>query len=273
VAADGARLRLLPHGGHVTSWAPAGGDERLWLSRATGCGPGVAVRGGVPVVWPQFSGRGPLPKHGFARDRAWSLVSAAVGADGAAEATLVLGPDGGTRALWPHEFALSLLVRASGDALVIALGVANAGTSAFSFTAALHAYLAVPDPDTARIEGVGGHRAEDNADGGRERHLPPGPLRPAGPVDLAVRAARGPVRLVTPGRPDLEIDREGLPDLVVWNPGRGLAPGDVHPGGESEFVCVEPAVLDAVTLEPGQKWHSRAEFRQSGASAGNRMNP
>jgi hypothetical protein len=72
-AADGAQLTACAHGGHVLGWTPAGGRPRLWLSPTARCGPGLAIRGGIPVIFPQFAGRGPLPKHGFARDRAWRV--------------------------------------------------------------------------------------------------------------------------------------------------------------------------------------------------------
>ncbi|MCB2000494.1 MAG: D-hexose-6-phosphate mutarotase, partial [Rhodoferax sp.] len=74
-AADGARVLVTLHGGHVVSWVPAGGHgEQLYLSPRSGFGQRQAIRGGVPVVFPQFSDRGPLPRHGFVRNRAWQLL-------------------------------------------------------------------------------------------------------------------------------------------------------------------------------------------------------
>ena len=66
-----ARATVLPYGAHVTSWITADGDERLYLSGRTAYRAGAAIRGGVPVIFPQFSDVGPLPRHGFARTRAW----------------------------------------------------------------------------------------------------------------------------------------------------------------------------------------------------------
>ena len=66
-APDGARAEITPYGAHVTSWVTPDGRERLFLSRATSFSPGSAIRGGVPVVFPQFARRGPLRPHGFAR--------------------------------------------------------------------------------------------------------------------------------------------------------------------------------------------------------------
>ena len=68
-APDGARATVLLHGGHVVSWVPAGADEQLYLSPKSSFAPGSAIRGGVPVIFPQFNTRGPLQRHGFARNK------------------------------------------------------------------------------------------------------------------------------------------------------------------------------------------------------------
>ena len=69
---SGASAEVYPHSAHVTSWIPAGGTEALFVSRAAHFQPGTAIRGGVPVIFPQFATFGPLPKHGFARLERWS---------------------------------------------------------------------------------------------------------------------------------------------------------------------------------------------------------
>ena len=71
---DGAQATVLLHGGHLVSWKPAGGEEQLYLSPTAVAGQGQAIRGGVPVIFPQFEQRGPdvsLPRHGLARTRTW----------------------------------------------------------------------------------------------------------------------------------------------------------------------------------------------------------
>ena len=173
-APDGARLAARRHGGQVVSWTPAGGRERLWLSPLARCGPGEAIRGGIPVIFPQFAGRGPLPKHGLARDREWRPASP----PGAGAWRAVLGDDDATREIWPHAFELMLTATAAGNRLDTELAVRNSGDAPFTFTAALHGYLALGDPG-ATVHGVGGLAAEDN-EGGRPVTVEPGSLaRPA----------------------------------------------------------------------------------------------
>ena len=63
-------LLVALHGGHVLSWV-ALGAEQLYLSPRSLLDGRAAIRGGVPVCFPQFNERGPLPKHGFARNLPW----------------------------------------------------------------------------------------------------------------------------------------------------------------------------------------------------------
>ena len=250
-APDGARLAARRHGGHVVGWTPAGGRERLWLSPLTRCGPGEAIRGGIPVIFPQFAGRGPLPKHGLARDREWRVAPAPEAGSWRA----VLGDDEATRAIWPHAFELTLTATAAGDRLDTELSVHNPGDGPFTFTAALHGYLALGDP-AATVHGLGGHVAEDNAADGRLVPVPPGPLVATDVRDLAVRDATEPVTLLDPDLGPLVLTADGFADRVIWNPGPD-APGDVPPGGAAGFVCVEAAQLAPVTLAPGATWIGR----------------
>lgn len=270
-ADDGARLVACAHGGQLLSWLPAGEErDRLWVSPLARCGPGQAIRGGVPVVFPQFAGRGPLPKHGIARDRTWELDT---GSDGAPVARVAgrLRDDVSTRRVWPQSFTASLVAEAAGAELTITLQIRNdaaAGTDAFTFTTALHAYLSADAP-RARVTGLADLVAEDNAAGGATVRTPADPLPLHGPVDLAVRSARGPVRLDDGlgGQLALRCDGpaephpdDGFDSLVVWNPGADHGLADVPPGGSRHFVCMEPARLTPVRLEPQHVWRGTARL-------------
>ncbi len=264
--ADGARLVACTHGGQVLGWTPAGGSDRLWTSPLARCGPGEAIRGGIPVVFPQFSDRGPLPKHGVVRDRAWRLVSSRdrpedSAHEGPARLVVRMTDDDRTRGVWPHGFTLTLTVEAVADTLDVTLGVANTGPEPWSFAAALHAYLATSDAARATVTGLGGRRAEDNAAGRGPVTLPADPLTALGPRDVAVPDVAGPVILDDPVLGRLVVEAEGFTDRVLWNPGPGHGLGDVPPSGETSFVCVEPAVLTPVTLPTGGRWQGRLHLR------------
>jgi glucose-6-phosphate 1-epimerase len=273
-AADGARLVACAHGGQVLGWTPASdGRDRLWLSPLARCGPGAAIRGGIPVVFPQFAGRGPLPKHGLARDRTWELDHGTEGAP-VARVTGRLTDDEQTRAIWPHRFTLTMIAEAVGNLLTISLQARNdapVGGAAFTLTAALHSYLAV-DAASARLEGMSGYRAQDNAAGGAELLLPDAPLAALGPRDLAVPGARWPVRLVDSDGSAVQVScapadgppvggpDDGFDSLVIWNPGDEHGLPDAPPDAARRFLCVEPARLSPVTVAPQGVWRGTARL-------------
>jgi glucose-6-phosphate 1-epimerase len=256
-ATDGAQLVACAHGGHIVGWTPAGGQPRLWLSPTAECGPGLAIRGGVPVIFPQFAGRGPLPKHGLARNRPWQVLPAEqlpTTPDGVSwQARLT--DDDETRAIWPPQFELTLLARAAADTLEITLTVRNTGDQAWSFSAALHSYLALGDPQTT-IHGLGGCAAERNDAGGQQVRLgsPGDVLLATASRDIAVMGADQTLELADGVLGPLAVSAKGFPDRVVWNPGPGHGLSDVPEGAEAEFVCIEPAALTPVLLAPGNSW-------------------
>src|SRR5579862_9781304 len=90
-SADGATAEIHRHGAHVTSWRPAPGtDERLFLSATSEFRDGAPIRGGIPVIFPQFATEGSLPRHGFARTSQWTCESVTEDSDGYAAATFSL---------------------------------------------------------------------------------------------------------------------------------------------------------------------------------------
>lgn len=103
VAPDGARVEVYHYGAHVVSWVPTDGQERLFLSRASAIRAGAPIRGGVPVVFPQFGTLGPLPLHGLVRLMPWALAAAEAVGQGAI-ATFRLSDTAESRRQWDHAF-------------------------------------------------------------------------------------------------------------------------------------------------------------------------
>jgi glucose-6-phosphate 1-epimerase len=254
-ASDGARAEIYLHGAQVTAWVPAGEpDSRLFLSQSADFSPASAIRGGVPVIFPQFSNFGPLQSHGFARRIPWALSGSAAAAT--ASAFFELRDDEATRALWPHAFQAVLVVTVGGPALSVALTVSNPGVEPLSFTCALHTYLHIADIHATRIEGLGGSAYLDSSAGRVQRTQPEGALAFTGEVDRIYPAAPDALVVVESDR-RLRIERPGFPDVVVWNPweARGAGLSDLEPEGYRHMLCIEPAViLQPVTLAPGQSW-------------------
>ncbi|KKW68925.1 hypothetical protein AAV94_02730 [Lampropedia cohaerens] len=256
VGPAGDRATVLMHGGQLVSWRTGDGAEHLYLSSRAQLDGQNAVRGGVPVCFPQFSQRGPLMHHGFARNLPWRL-KAHVLAD-SQQLVLQLADGPVSRAFWPHAFDLELTVQLAPDQLRMALQVENVDTASWSFTAALHTYLAVDDIFQARLCGLRGARfwdAVSNVHGQAQAE----PLVSTH-IDCVYQSGGQPLVLANshaahPHR-QLAIEQSSsCPQTVVWNPGPDRAADDLPPEGWQRMLCVEAACVDqAVVLAPGECW-------------------
>lgn len=255
-APDGGRAEVYLHGAHVTSWIPAGGSECLFLSSSSEFRPGAAIRGGAPVIFPQFGTSGPLPKHGFARNLLWDLEGV-YPQPGSVIAKLTLRESDSTRRIWDTLFALTLTIELGGPRLSLRMEILNPGEAPFSFTGALHTYLCVDDISTVTLEGLGGRPFIDtvggaNRDGFQREAL----LYFDGETDRIYPEAPSSL-LLRDSAHQVEISAQGFPDCVVWNPGPvlGAKLADLETQGYRRFVCVEAALaVQPVALAPDQSW-------------------
>jgi glucose-6-phosphate 1-epimerase len=255
VADDGAAAEIYLHGAHVAAWRTAGAD-RLFLSATSKFEPGVPIRGGVPVCFPQFANQGPLPMHGLVRTVAWQVDQVGLRADGAAQAVLRLEASATTNASWPHAFALDYTVTVHGRVLSLALCVSNTGNEPLSFTGALHTYLRVGDIRATQVQGLQGVHYRDKFLGTDDVVENAAALAIDRPLDRVYYAAPANLTVVEPGR-STAIRAEGFPDTVVWNPGpeRAAAFADLEPGGWERMLCVEAAAARTpVLVEAGARW-------------------
>ncbi len=259
-SSDGARATILLHGGHLVSWIPAGGQEQLYVSPTSQYGEGQAVRGGVPVIFPQFSTRGTLPRHGLVRTRGWQHVETPSHGHHA-QAVLRFAADDATRALWPHEFEAEITVSITGQQLDIEFAATNTGDAPFEFTVALHTYLRTNDVLKAQLEGLQGVKYEDNTTGQWQQQW--GDVtQVVGEIDRLYHDAPAQLVLREMGR-KLAIAHADFTDVVVWNPGpQKAAQMNDLPGADwDKMICVEAArVIEPVTLEPGDEWAGMQTF-------------
>jgi glucose-6-phosphate 1-epimerase len=247
----GSRAEVFLHGAHVTSWIPSDGRERLFLSETAEFAPGKAIRGGIPVIFPQFAGEGPLPKHGFARTLPWEALEC-----DAYCARLRLVDGETTWAIWPHAFAAELKVELEQDQLRVSLEITNSGQTPITFTSALHSYLRVEDITRVTVGDLKGLRLRDSAQENTEGVETESEIRFAGEVDRIYFDAPSQVQMKE-DETTLRIQSQGFPDTVIWNPGHtvGAKLRDLEPEGYRRFVCVETAVIGKpVTLKPEEHW-------------------
>lgn len=213
---------------------------------------GLAIRGGIPVIFPQFGARGSGIRHGFARLRDWLPHPPRTGVS---QVCLRLHEDNESLRIWPHRFEAGLEVRLLDDALSVSLTILNCGNEDFEFSAALHTYLRVADVGRATILGLGGHRYLDETRSG-EQQIQGQALEIHGQVDRVYPDGPNSVILMD-GDDAIRIHSEGFTDTVIWNPGGELAATmpDLGPGNHTHFVCVEAAVVARpIHLAPGATW-------------------
>jgi glucose-6-phosphate 1-epimerase len=245
-------------GAHVLSWVSQG-RERLYLSPNNLWDGKSAIRGGVPVCFPQFNQRGTLPKHGFARNMAWTAGEVVANGDAAhIDFTLSTNPD--TLAIWQQAFVAVLHVAMTPSQLTLTLTVNNTeAQNELRFTGALHTYLAVDDIDLSELRGLGGrsewdavadvHGLADEAlyfDGEFDRVYSWGESASSNPLHLQ------------DGTSTLKIEQSpSWANSVVWNPGEGkcAALADMPAHGFARMLCVEAAqVFEPISISAGGQW-------------------
>lgn len=251
--ANGDSVWVALQGAHVVSWRAAG-RERLYLSPRNRWDGHTAVRGGVPVCFPQFNQRGSLPKHGFARNFAWT-VGPSVAQDDRVEQDFLLASSPSTQAFWPQQFEATVRVVLTPGALTVTLLVHNTDHKPLEFSGALHTYLAVDRIEQVRLTGLQGQAEWDAVS---DRHASAAAeLQFDGEFDRVYDAALSPLHLHD-GASRLEVSQSASwAHSVVWNPGREkcAAMADLPSEGYAHFVCVEAAqVMSPITLPAAGSW-------------------
>ncbi|MBS1159363.1 MAG: Aldose 1-epimerase [Proteobacteria bacterium] len=245
-------------GGQVLSWKTSDQRERLFLSEKAVFDGSVAMRGGIPVCFPQFASQGDLPKHGLLRTKQWRLETERTG-DDFALVTLAINDDEQTRALWPHPFLAELTLMIEADRIDVELSITNTGGAPFEFTGALHTYIRLVQVEDAAIEGLRGHEYRDAANGNEHRYDSGTELVVEGEVDRVYFDVKRPQHLKA-GNHSLGIQGQGFPDVVIWNPWVDLCADlkDMPADGWRHMLCVEAAaVREPVVLPAGEEWYGR----------------
>lgn len=251
----GATATIYHQGGHVTSWVPSPAlGEQIFVAEHSEYTANKAIRGGVPVCFPQFGGFGEGIKHGFARTSEWALHS--VNSD-QTQAQFILVANEETRALWPHEFELTLTVNLAPTQLTLTLGVKNTGQSPLSFGGALHTYFTVSHYTAVTTQNLNGIDYWDNGTPlSDKKTFNSEALQLEGAIDRVYFNAPNSLDL-TDGNTIKRVTKTGFSDVVIWNPGaegaKGL--GDMGDNEYPNMLCIEAALVDKPqVLAPGESW-------------------
>ncbi|OMO64352.1 Aldose 1-/Glucose-6-phosphate 1-epimerase [Corchorus capsularis] len=267
---QGASARVSLHGGQVTSWRNEQGEELLFTSSKAIFKPPKAVRGGIPICFPQFGNCGSLEQHGFARNKIWTIDEnspplSLKDSQGKSFIDLLFKPSEEDLKCWPHSFEFRLRVSLAADgSLNLISRVRNVNGKPFSFSFAYHTYLSVSDISEVRIEGLETLDYLDNLCG-KERFTEQGDaITFESEVDRVYLSAPNVVAVLDHERKRTYVIRkEGLPDVVVWNPWekKSKAMADFGDDEYKQMLCVDgAAIAKPVTLKPGEEWTGRLEL-------------
>ncbi|POM74150.1 Aldose 1-epimerase [Phytophthora palmivora] len=105
------------------------------------------IRGGIPVVFPNFGSATGFPSHGFARITNWTLAGVETAADETkpSVAKFTMAANDLTRKMWPVDFELEYEVKLYSAQLETALHVHNTFKEPIDFHALLHNYIYAHD--------------------------------------------------------------------------------------------------------------------------------
>jgi glucose-6-phosphate 1-epimerase len=251
---NGDSVFVAQQGAHVLSWQ-AQGKERLYLSPRSVCDGVTAIRGGIPVCFPQFNQRGNLPKHGFARNMPWRLLPEQ---SGGPDKVFELSSNAQTLALWPFQFRACLTVNLAPNTLQVSLRVENQGQQSLTFTGALHTYFAVDAIEQVNLQG---QALQPEWDTVKDTHQAcAGQLRFDAEFDRVydVLTQDQPTWTLHDGPSALHISQsESWGQSVVWNPGADKCAQlqDMPDNGYQHMLCVEAArVTLSIEVPPAQTW-------------------
>jgi len=249
----GASAEVYLWGATLTSYKPASGKENIFVSPGAKFDGVKAIRGGVPVVFPQFGQPDKaMAQHGFARTSMW-VVAGWNDKEDSAEVTFTLTESEATLAKWAHPFTLEYSVTLQESSLDLRLRVKNSGKTTFSFMALLHTYFEIPDIVHAGVRGLTGRTFLDKVDEGKEKVednekivLPAFTDRVylgSDPASVKVTIESKDAAFADTACGAIICGEQKPVDVVVWNPYEVASPGDLPPPAFKNFICVEPGLV------------------------------
>merc|ERR1719436_1248261 len=251
---SGASAEVYLFGATLCSYKTPDGKEQIFVSPKALYDGKKAIRGGVPVVFPQFGQPDKaMAQHGFARTSVWSVKEIKDTEEDAC-VILSLGDSEATRAVWNYPFSLEYVVLLTAVSLKMTLRVVNTGDAPFSFNFLLHTYFNIPDVGEVGVRGLAGRSYIDKVDGGATKaETAPQILLPSftdrvyvgkkpGAKDVTIAKKDGAAMFAVFNEGTIAGEAQPC-DVVVWNPYEEASPGDLPPPAFKNFICVEPGLV------------------------------
>jgi glucose-6-phosphate 1-epimerase len=259
------------------SWCPETDNEQLFVgSQAVVGQEGLAIRGGVPIIFPQFgffteAVDAPGLNHGFARKSFdWRLARKTDDS-----ASFLLVPGEAERRAWPAEFELLYTVSLGSGSLRMTMEVANRGDKPLEFTGCLHTYWKCQSSQKCTVHGLHGEKLDlrigDKFRGDTTEDREFLQFTDHEETQLMYGGAKNDAIVIKEdGRERLRLTKSNMPDWILWNTGAENGSGikDLDEGEYKKYICVEPGFASSpVHVAPGATWVGTHEAQLLGSSA------
>ncbi len=251
------------HGAHITNFQLKEQPPILFMSQLSRFSDGVAIRGGIPVIFPWFGPREGEAAHGFARTQTWELKEVSQSVTGEVVLRLRL-PDSPSAALFP-KFTADYWITV-GKTLAVQLVIANESDGGdFTFENCLHSYFHVGDIDATSITGLKGFDYLDKTDHFSRKTERADHLKITQETDRVYLNTEGAVEIHDSKlNRRIRIQKSGSLSTVLWNPWAEKA-GQMPDFGDEEYrqmVCVESGNVaeNRVTLPAGKSGALKVEI-------------
>lgn len=230
---------------------------------------GLAIRGGVPICWPQFGTFENATdtcklKHGFVRTSPkWSVLQRS-----ADSVSLIFKSDEETRKTWAKDFEFVYTVSLGNRSIRMEMEVQNNNSTALEFTGCLHSYWRCDSSEQCAVEGLRGCKFDTGIGnvfrGDAEEQRESVQFVDAKETQLLYADASDAVTLLEAGKRRLRLTKSNMPDWVLWNTGAENGSGikDLNKGEYKKYVCVEPGFASRpIQVAPGASWIGSHEAR------------
>ncbi|KAJ6314708.1 hypothetical protein OIU78_018234 [Salix suchowensis] len=230
----GSSAEVLLYGGQVVSWKNERREELLFMSSKAIWKPSKAIRGGIPVCFPQSS------------------------------VDLILKSTEEDLKTWHRSFELRLRITLSASKLTLISRVRNTDNKPFSFTFALRNYLSVSDISEVRVEGLETLDYLDNLIH-RERFTEQADaITFDGEVDRVYLSTPSKIAIIDHEKKrTFVLRKDGMPDAAMWNPWDKKAKALPDMGDEEykSMLCVDSASIETpIVLKPFEEWKGYQEL-------------
>lgn len=265
-------IRVLLKGATILSWK-VDNKELLWLSESAVYETDKGIRGGIPLVFPLF---GPvtqsyvasgekLPQHGFGRNCTYEFLGLV--SESPVTAQFGLSPENledKYKSVWPFDFTLLFTVTIHDNVLKTDIELSNPisngtskNTKSWDFNWLFHNYFAVHSGiKNVSVRGLTGLDYFDKVTK-VDAHQEESEVTVSATIDRVYRNTdpSKPVVVCEGGKPTIEVVRENIDDVVVWNPWENDMSDFAPKTGYNDMICVEAGVVaKLITLKPGENW-------------------